>query len=103
MHKKLYKGKKYTNQVGISVQKLDSTEKKPGENNGDSDFSEFESVDEDQRTFEQVTFRILTDSIIKSFMITFTDPGNKNLLMNPDLVEIALNCIEFGIDIKTMA
>ena len=53
--------------------------------------------------FESVIFRILTDSIIKSFMIIFTDPSNKNLLMNSDLVEIALNCIEFGIEIKTLA
>ena len=69
----------------------------------DSDFTEFESLDDENVKFESVIFRILTDSIIKSFMIIFTDPSNKNLLMNSDLVEIALNCIEFGIEIKTLA
>jgi hypothetical protein len=69
----------------------------------DSDFTEFESLDDENVKFESVIFRILTDSIIKSFMIIFTDPSNKNLLMNSDLVEIALNCIEFGLEIKTLA
>lgn len=69
-----------------------------------SEFSEVMSYNqEEKRQFEKVTFRILTDSIIKSFMIAFDNQGNSNLLMNQDLIQIALKCIENGPHIKAMA
>jgi len=66
-----------------------------------TEFSEVEDPELEQ--FRLISLRILTDSIIKSFMITFTDKSNRNLLMNNDLIEIALKCIECGTQIKTMA
>jgi hypothetical protein len=65
----------------------------------DSSVTSFNDTEAEQ--FDQIVERILRDSIIKSFMITFTDPSNQHLLMNPDLIEIAFNCIEYSTEIKT--
>lgn len=37
----------------------------------------------------------LRDSLIKSFMVIFTNSKSQHLLLNKDLIEIALNCLEY--------
>ena len=37
----------------------------------------------------------LRDSLIKSFMVIFTNDKSQHLLLNKDLIDIAFNCLEF--------
>jgi len=37
----------------------------------------------------------LRDSLIKSFMVIFTNAESQHLLLNKDLIDIAFNCLEF--------
>ena len=37
----------------------------------------------------------LRDSLIKSFMVIFTNKSSQHLLLNKDLIDIAFNCLEF--------
>lgn len=37
----------------------------------------------------------LRDSLIKSFMVIFTNEKSQHLLLNRDLIDIAFNCLEF--------
>jgi hypothetical protein len=46
---------------------------------------------------------MLRDSFIKTFMLIFTNEENHYLLLNNDLIEITLNCLEHGQDIKIEA
>lgn len=41
----------------------------------------------------------LIDSLVKSFMIIFTNESSQHLLLNMDLIEIAFNCMENCLDI----
>lgn len=45
----------------------------------------------------------LRDSMIKSFMIVFTNESSQHLLLNKDLIEIASNCMEHSEDITVDA
>lgn len=36
----------------------------------------------------------LRDSLIKTFMVIFTNDSSKHLLMNKDLIDIAFSCLE---------
>lgn len=38
----------------------------------------------------------LRDSLIKSFMVIFTNEQSQHLLLNKDLIDIAFNCLEFA-------
>ena len=46
---------------------------------------------------------MLIDSFIKTFMLIFTNENNNYLLLNNDLIEITLNCLENGQQIKIEA
>lgn len=46
---------------------------------------------------------MLRDSFIKTFMLIFTNEENNYLLLNNDLIEITLNCLEHGHEIKLEA
>ena len=37
----------------------------------------------------------LRDSLIKAFMVIFTNEKSQHLLLNKDLIDIAFNCLEF--------
>jgi len=37
----------------------------------------------------------LRDSLIKSFMVIFTNEKSQHLLLNKDIIDIAFNCLEF--------
>jgi len=37
----------------------------------------------------------LRDSLIKAFMVIFTNDKSQHLLLNKDLIDIAFNCLEF--------
>jgi hypothetical protein len=37
----------------------------------------------------------LRDSLIKSFMVIFTNERSQHLLLNKDIIDIAFNCLEF--------
>ena len=37
----------------------------------------------------------MRDSLIKSFMVIFTNDKSQHLLLNKDLIDIAFNCLEF--------
>lgn len=37
----------------------------------------------------------MRDSLIKSFMVIFTNDKSQHLLLNRDLIDIAFNCLEF--------
>ena len=45
----------------------------------------------------------LRDSLIKSFMIIFTTDKSSHLLLNPDLIEIAISCLQKSEDITLEA
>jgi hypothetical protein len=40
----------------------------------------------------------LRDSLIKAFMVIFTNDKSQHLLLNKDLIDIAFNCLEFCSD-----
>lgn len=42
---------------------------------------------------EEIIDHILRDSLIKSFMVIFTNEKSQHLLLNRDLIDIALNCL----------
>ena len=50
--------------------------------------------DIDQQDFDTIDV-YLRDSLIKSFMVIFTNSKSQHLLLNKDLIEISLNCLEF--------
>ena len=37
----------------------------------------------------------LRDSLIKAFMVIFTNEKSQHLLLNKDLIDIAFNCLEY--------
>ena len=45
----------------------------------------------------------LRDSLIKAFMVIFTNSGSQHLLLNKDLIDIAFNCLEFSDDCSIQA
>lgn len=38
---------------------------------------------------------VLRDSLIKAFMVIFTNEQSQHLLLNKDLIDIAFNCLEY--------
>ena len=40
----------------------------------------------------------LRDSLIKAFMVIFTNKDSQHLLLNKDLIDIAFNCLEYSND-----
>jgi hypothetical protein len=55
-----------------------------------ADFSEIDN----QRDLT-VVIQILRESLIKSFLMIFTNEGSQHLLLNRDLIDIAFNVLEF--------
>jgi hypothetical protein len=45
----------------------------------------------------------LRDSLIKAFMVIFTNDKSQHLLLNKDLIDIAFNCLEFCNDCSVEA
>lgn len=45
----------------------------------------------------------LRDSLIKSFMVIFTNEKSQHLLLNKDIIDIAFNCLEFCSEISIEA
>jgi hypothetical protein len=74
---------------------------KSGENNmQDLDQQENDSKNEnlnfediDPNDFDTIDM-VLRDSLIKSFMVIFTNDKSQHLLLNKDLIDIAFNCLE---------
>ena len=56
----------------------------------------------DESTEEKIEM-YLRDSLIKSFMIVFTNEKSQHLLLNQDLIEIAFNCMQNSTDITLEA
>ena len=50
--------------------------------------------DIDQNDFDTIDI-YLRDSLIKSFMVIFTNAKSQHLLLNKDLIEISFNCLEY--------
>ena len=50
--------------------------------------------DIDQTDFETIDI-YLRDSLIKSFMVIFTNAKSQHLLLNKDLIAIAINCLQY--------
>lgn len=48
----------------------------------------------DPNNFDLIAIH-LRDSLIKAFMVIFTNSGSQHLLLNKDLIDIAFNCLEF--------
>lgn len=55
---------------------------------------EIDVNDIDPEDFEAVD-QHLRDSLIKAFMVIFTNDKSQHLLLNKDLIDIAFNCLEF--------
>ena len=55
-----------------------------------------------QNNFELIAIH-LRDSLIKAFMVIFTNSGSQHLLLNKDLIDIAFNCLEFSDDCSIQA
>jgi hypothetical protein len=53
----------------------------------------------DRTTGTQKIEMYLRDSIVKAFMVIFTNEQNQHLLTNKDLIDIAFNCLEVSTDI----
>lgn len=51
----------------------------------------------------EIQERMLRDSFIKTYMLIFTNEQNNYLLLDNDLIEITLNCLEYGHEIKIEA
>ena len=49
----------------------------------------------DNQRDQSVVLQILRESLIKSFLMIFTNEGSQHLLLNRDLIDIAFNCMEF--------
>ena len=65
------------------------------ENDGD-DSDEFETINVHKIDPEDIEIveTHMRDTLIKSFMVIFSNEESKHLLMNKDLIEIAFSCLE---------
>lgn len=80
--------------VSRIVVKKNKAKRSKKEDNEESDEYETIAVENiDPKDTELVEIH-LRDSLIKSFMVIFTNDQSKHLLMNKDLIDIAFNCLE---------
>jgi len=82
--------KKYFRQQ--ASQKIDPNEPECSE---DYETIEVEKIDPEDIELVEIHMR---DSLIKSFMVIFTNEKSQHLLLNKDLIDIAFNCLEFATD-----
>jgi hypothetical protein len=61
------------------------------------DTEEIENIDIDEidPNDHELVDQHLRDSLIKSFMVIFTNEQSQHLLLNKDLIDIAFNCLEY--------
>lgn len=75
------------------VQEISEQEVKArGLREGNLEDINIESVDPND---SELVEHLMRDSLIKAFMVIFTNEQSKHLLLNKDLIEIAFNCLEF--------
>lgn len=75
--------------------KKQTSKRVDGESEDDFETIGIENIDPKDTELVEIYMR---DSLIKSFMVIFTNEKSQHLLLNKDLIDITFNCLEYCAD-----